>query len=109
MTTLTFFDIEVDSVSRERCLPLTKLARLKSVVAEWCSKKSASKHDLLVIIGLPCDTAQLVPAERPFIRSLIDAMSHLKAANHIPGWTKVARPPLPGGIHTLRLGTGTGV
>ena len=64
-------------------LPQSKLARLKSTLAEWCNKKSASKHDLQVVIGLLCDAAQVVPAGRPFIRSLIDAMSRLKAANHL--------------------------
>ena len=36
-----------------------------------------------MVIGLLCDAAQVVPAGRPFIRSLRDAMSRLKAANHI--------------------------
>ena len=84
-------------------LPQSKLARLKSTLAEWCNKKSASKHDLQVVIGLRCDAAQVVPAGRPFIRSLIDAMSRLKAANHL---TRLDRPTSPGGTHTLRLGTG---
>ena len=82
-TTLTFLGIEIDTVSMELRLPQTKLARLKSTLAEWCNKKSASKHDLQVVIGLLCDAAQVVPAGRPFIRSLIDAMSRLKAANHL--------------------------
>ena len=82
-TTLTFLGIEIDTVSMELRLPQTKLTRLKCTLAEWCSKKSTSKHDLQVVIGLLCDAAQVVPAGRPFIRSLIDAMSHLKAANHL--------------------------
>ena len=82
-TTLTFLCIEIDTVSMELRLPQTKLARLKSTLAEWCNKKSASKHDLQVVIGLLCDAAQVVPAGRPFIRSLINAMSRLKAANHL--------------------------
>ena len=82
-TTLTFLGIEIDTVSMELRLPQTKLTHLKCTLAEWCSKKSASKHDLQVVIGLLCNTAQVVPSGRPFIRSLIDAMSRLKAANHL--------------------------
>ena len=82
-TTPTFLSIKIDTVSMELHLPQTKLAHLKSTLAEWYSKKSASKHDLQVVIGLLCDAAQMVPARRPFIRSLIDAMSCLKAANHL--------------------------
>ena len=57
-TTLTFLGIKIDTVSMELRLPQSKLARLKSTLAEWCNKKSASKHDLQVVIGLLCDAAQ---------------------------------------------------
>ena len=61
LTTLTFLGIEIGSVSRELRLLLTKLTRLKGTLAEWCSKKSATKHDLQVVICLLCDAAQVVP------------------------------------------------
>ena len=57
----------------------------KTVTPEerWANKKFTAKHDLQVIIGLLCDVAQVVPSGRPFIRSLIDAMFRLKAANYL--------------------------
>ena len=64
-TTLTFLSIKIDTVSRELRLPQAKLACLKSTLAEWCNKKTTSKHDLKVVIGLLCNAAQVVPADRP--------------------------------------------
>ena len=82
-TTLTFLGIEIDTVGRELRLPRGKLNRLQDTLRKWSRKKSASKHDLQVIIGLLNDAAQVVPAGRPFVRSLIDAMSRLRKANHV--------------------------
>ena len=96
----------VNSISRELRLSLMKLACLKSTLFEWCSKKSTSKHNLQVFIGLLCDAAQVVPAGRLFIRSLIDAMSRLNAANHITRLDQGCKDNLAWCINTLRLGTG---
>ncbi|MBF2755157.1 MAG: hypothetical protein ISN29_07865 [Gammaproteobacteria bacterium AqS3] len=83
LTTLTFLGIEIDTIRRELRLPRGKLNRLKDTLRKWSTKKSATKHDLQVIIGLLNDAAQVVPAGRPFVRRLIDAMSRLRKANHV--------------------------
>ena len=52
LTTLTFLGIEIDTVRRELRLPLFKLNRFKNVLRKWSCKKTATKHDLQVIIGM---------------------------------------------------------
>ena len=76
---LTFLSIEIDTIERATSLA----SKIVTPEEQWANKKFTSKHDLQVIIGLLCDVAQVVPTGRPFIRSLIDAMFHLKAANYL--------------------------
>ena len=83
-TTLTFLGVEIDTVNGELRLPKEKLLCLKGVVCElWSSsRKSATKHQLDVLVGLLSDAAKVVPAGRPFLRNLIDAKSSLRDASH---------------------------
>ena len=82
-TTLTFLGVEIDTVNGELRLPKEKLLRLKGVVCElWSSsRKSATKHQLEVLVGLLSDAAKVVPAGRPFLRNLNDAKSSLRDAS----------------------------
>ena len=82
-STLTFLGIEIDSAKRELRLPREKLLRLQRLLRDWEGKKAATKHDLQVIIGLLNDAAQVVPAGRPFLRNLIDAMAPLRKAHYV--------------------------
>ena len=50
-TRLTFLGIEIDSVQQQLRLPSDKLARLRSMLAEWDGKRNASKHVLQVLLG----------------------------------------------------------
>ena len=74
-TTLTFFGIEVDTVSRELRLPRLKLTRLKATVEHWATRHSMTKHQLEVLIGQLNDAAHVVSTGHPFLRNLLDAKS----------------------------------
>uniref|UniRef100_A0A1X7TNS1 Reverse transcriptase domain-containing protein n=2 Tax=Amphimedon queenslandica TaxID=400682 RepID=A0A1X7TNS1_AMPQE len=77
------FGLRDRSVKRElRLLWEKKLLRLQRLLREWVGKKATTKHDLQVIIDLLNDAAQVVPAGRPFLRNLIDAMSPLRKAHY---------------------------
>ena len=73
-TSITFLGIEVDSCRFELRLPAEKLSRLRSVLREWGSKRSATKRRLQSLIGLLSHAATVVRQGRTFLRGLIEAM-----------------------------------
>lgn len=82
-TCLTFLGIEIDSVEQVLRLPGQKLARLQSLVQEWSRKKSASKHDLQVLLGHLNHAAAVVRPGRSFLREIISAMSRPRRSSHL--------------------------
>lgn len=71
-TTMTVLGIEVDSVAQESRLPSDKLACILELLGEWRSRRSATKRELLSLIGHLSFAAKVVPPGRTFIRRLID-------------------------------------
>lgn len=61
-------------------LPHRKLRELKHLLASWASKWVATKRELQVLLGHLNHTATVVPAGKPFLRHLINAMSGLNIA-----------------------------
>jgi hypothetical protein len=72
---LVFLGVFIDSVKGELAVPEDKLLMLKSDIAEWREKRSASKRELQQIIGKLTWASKLLRASRPYIRRLIDLTS----------------------------------
>ena len=125
-TTLTFLGIEIDSCSQQLRLPDAKLTRLRSTLREWARKRSASKHELLVLLGLLGHAATVVRPGRTFIRHLIDLSKKPRLASQkvrlnldcradlswwadfIESWNGVALfPDLPPGPTVISDASGT--
>ena len=71
-TVMTVLGIEVDSVAQESRLPADKLLPLLSLLKDWQGRSSASKRELLSLIGHLSFAAKVVPPGRTFIRRLLD-------------------------------------
>ena len=71
-TVMTVLGIEVDSVAQESSLPRDKLVSLLSLLKEWQHRSSASKRDLLFLIGHLSFAAKVVPPSWTFVRQLLD-------------------------------------
>ena len=71
-TCLTFLGIEMDSGTQQLRLPAAKLMRLRATLDQWKKKRSASKHELQVLLGLLGHAATVVRPGRTFTRQLIE-------------------------------------
>ena len=66
-TTLTFFGLELDSISQEVRLPPEKLKSLSDQLRHWPHIRKTSKRRLLSLIGSLSFAAKAVPAGRLFL------------------------------------------
>ena len=71
-TVITFLGIELDSVKSEARLPVPKLVKAKSAVNKFLLLKSATKRQLLSLIGYLQHCSRVIAQARPFLRRLID-------------------------------------
>ena len=69
---MTVLGIAVDSVAQESRLRADKLVSLLGLLKEWQGRGSASKWDLLSLVGHLSFAAKGVPPGRTFIRWLLD-------------------------------------
>ena len=74
-TVITFLGIELDSVKFEARLPVPKLVKAKSAVNKFLSLKSATKRQLLSLIGYLQHCCKVIAQARPFLRRLIDLLT----------------------------------
>ena len=73
-TALTFLGIEIDSVREEIRLPMVKIRQLQEALDSWKGRKSATKHQLQVLLGRLNHAASVVRSGRIFLRFLIETM-----------------------------------
>ena len=78
LSVLTFLGIEIDTVQGLLRLPEEKLLRLRSVLAEWLTRRSCTKRELLSLIGVLHHAASVVKPGRIFVRRLIDLASTMR-------------------------------
>ena len=74
-TSLTFLGIEIDSQWQELRLPNYKLIHLRATLAQWERRRSATKHELQVLIGQLNHAAAVVRPGRSFMRQLMETMN----------------------------------
>ena len=82
VTCLTFLGIEIDSCSQQLRLPAAKLNRLRATLGQWSRKRSASKHELQVLLGLLGHAATVVRPGRTFTRQLIELSKRPRRPSH---------------------------
>lgn len=81
-TSVVFLGIKIDSISCELSLPLEKLRVIQDCVADFMSKKRATKQQLQSLIGRLNFSARVVKGARIFLRRLFDALATLKHQRH---------------------------
>ena len=74
-TQLTFLGFELDAEKLELRLPETKLLRLREALSLWMKHKTATKRDLLGLVGLLQHCCQAIVHGWPFLRRLIDKLT----------------------------------
>ena len=72
----------LDTEKRELPLPEDKLVRLNTVLYGWSHKKSATKRELLSLIGHLQHACKVVRPGRTFLRRMIDLSTVAKELNH---------------------------
>ena len=88
-TTLTFLGIEIDSRAMQLRLPSDKLQELSALLCQWMQgnragtpRRSGTKRELLLLIGLLNHAATIVRPGHTFLRSLIDASTTVRSLEH---------------------------
>ena len=129
-TILTFLGLELDSERQEIRLPADKLHELLAALQLWSTRKTATKRQLLSLIGKLSFAARVVPAGRLFLRRLLALSTtvahlhhhvHLNTEAHadiewwhafLPGWNGTAKFVSPSAVaapdmelHTDAAGT----
>ena len=77
-TSISFLGIVLDSEQLEARLPDDKLSLVKETLVEWLPKLSATKRELLSLIGHLSFAAKVVPPGRTFLRRMIDLSTSQK-------------------------------
>eukprot|EP00731_Ephydatia_muelleri_P033414 Em0029g20a len=67
-STLTFLGITLDTVNQELRLPADKLKEISQAVTNWLRRHTATKRELLSLIGNLAFAARVVPAGHLFCR-----------------------------------------
>ena len=79
---LVYLGIEIDTVMGVARLPRDKLDRAQKLVAQWGGKRTATKRDLLELIGFLGFASKVVKPGRTFVRRLIDLSTTVSSLDH---------------------------
>jgi hypothetical protein len=79
---ITFLDIEINSVTMHISLPSNKLSELKAEIADFMLRQRASKRQLQSLAGNLKWAASVVYGGRVFLRCIINAFCALKHKSH---------------------------
>ena len=66
----------------EMRLPESKLAELKSLIAQWMTRRAGKKRDLLSLIGKLTHAAKIIVPGRIFLRRMIDVAHKVRQLDH---------------------------
>ena len=81
-STLTFLGITLDTVNQELRLTADKLSEILQAVIKWLGRRTATKRELLSLIGKLAFAARVVPAGRLFCWRLIQLSSSVEKLHH---------------------------
>lgn len=80
-TCLTFLGITLDTQKMEIRLPEDKLARLRTEVSSWLQKKSATKRQILSLVGMLQHATKVVRHGRTFVTRMYRTAAKVKELN----------------------------
>ena len=78
---ITFLGIEIDAKTKEIRLPKEKVEEISQKVKEWSNKKSATKREILSLLGKLNFCSQVVKNGNKFTRRLIECSKKGKTLN----------------------------
>ena len=81
-TTITFLAIQLDSVAQVLSLPSDKVSDITTTACNWLGRRTATKRELLSLIGKLSFATKVVPAGRLFLRRLIDLSTTVDRLHH---------------------------
>lgn len=81
-TSIVVLGIELDSVNMTARLPADKLARLRTLLDSWASRRWCRRNDLESLIGHLHHAAKVVWPGRTFIRRMINTLCCFRNASH---------------------------
>ena len=79
---LSFVGIELDTIKMEARLPEEKLAKCRSLIWEFLTKKKVTLTELQSLIGLLNFTCSVIVPGRTFLRRLINLTVGVKRPRH---------------------------
>ena len=81
-TSLSFLGITIDTMKMEARLPDDKLARIRHLIDTWLHKKSATKREILSLVGLLQHATKIVHSERTFVSRMYATAAKLKQMHY---------------------------
>ena len=93
-TRISFLGIMLDSEAQILSLPQDKLEDILHRVHSWLGRRSATKRELLSLIGRLWFASKVVPASRLFLRRLIDLSTTVNRLHHHVQLSSEARADL---------------
>ena len=79
---LEFLGILLDTTRMEARLPDDKLARVHQAIGEWLGRKSATKREILSLVGLLQHAAKVVRPGRTFVRRMYSVAARVQQLDH---------------------------
>ena len=93
-TQLTFLGILLDTNCMEICLPNNKLQRIRTELASWLQKESATKREILSLVGLLQHATKVVQSGRTFVARMYQSAAKLKKLRYFTRLTQSFRSDL---------------
>ena len=93
-TLVTFLGILIDTIRLELRLPLPKLARLRSLLSQWCRRRSGSRAGFESLLGHLSQAAIVVRPGRIFLRHLFTLLSRCPRDRRFVHLDRMARADL---------------
>ena len=77
-TSLTFLGITLDTANTEIRLPQDKLLRIKASLTKWVGKKTATKRQILSLVGLLQHATKVIRCGRTFVARMYATAAKVK-------------------------------
>ena len=91
---IEFLGITIDTIQGKLCISSDKVAELRSLLTRWLHKKSATKRELLSLLGKLAFASQVVVSGVKFTRRLTNLSKLVKNLNHRVTLTQEAKKDL---------------
>ena len=83
-TSLTFLRITLDTARMETRLPHDKLLRIQESLSKWLRKKTATKREILPLVGLLQHATRVVRCGRTFVARMYATAARVKELHFLP-------------------------